>query len=164
MKTYRFYLDASRHFITYSQYSGLDSREKEYHHVASVVLSWASLEAYANTISESLSHSTRLKPHEKAFLLEQQLIVDDKGQFQERRIKPPTLNKILFIMHHFSKLDVNRFRRRGLWNRLRSFEDLRDKIIHYKEKHNINISFNKANECRELVEETIRTINKLVFR
>jgi len=45
-----------------------------------------------------------------------------------------------------------------------SFEDLRDKIIHYKEKHNINISFKKANECRELVEETISTTNKLVFR
>ena len=164
MKSYRFYLDASGHFLSHSQYNGLDAKEREYYHVASIILSWVSLEAYVNSISKSLSQSTRLKSHEEAFLLEQQLIVDDKGQFKRRKIRPPTLNKILFIIHHFSKLDVNRFRRRVLWERLRAFEGLRHTIIHYKEKHDININFKKANECRELVKETINIINKLIFR
>jgi len=55
---------------------------------------------------------------------------------------------------------VKKFKQIKLWRDLQSFEDLRNKIIHYKEKHNLNINLNKATECKDLVQETINYLSK----
>jgi len=164
MKTFKFYLGASNYFITNSSYGKLDKKEKEYYYFASVLHSWISLESYINAISESLSKGTRIKEHQKAFLQETELRVNDDGIFHEVKIRPSTTKKILFILHHFSKIDARSFRQKPLWRDLKSFEDLRNKIIHHKEIEEINIDLKKAKEYRDLVKETISYLNKLLFR
>lgn len=162
MKTYKFYLDASNHFLNTPIYDKLDQKQKEYYHFASVVLSWICLESYINMISESLSKGTRLKPHEMLFLLEREFKVNDDGSFQEIVIKPNTTKKILYIIHHFSKVNVKDFKNLKLWTDLQEFEDIRNKIIHHKEKNNLNINLAKATKYRDLVDSLTKYINKVV--
>ena len=164
MKTFKFYLDASNYFISNSNYGKLDKKEKEYYYFASVLHSWISLESYINAISESLSKGTRIKEHQKAFLQESELRVNDDGIFHDVKIRPSTTKKILFILQHFSKIDVISFRQKSLWRNLKSFEDLRNKIIHHKEIEDITIDLKKAKEYRDLVKETIEYLNRLLFR
>jgi len=45
---------------------------------------------------------------------------------------------------------------------LKSFEDLRNKIIHYKEKNNITITIKKAKECKDITKETINYLTKIL--
>ena len=132
MKTFRFYLKASNYFLSSVYNRGLNSEEKEYNYFASVVLSWIALEAFVNTLSESLSKGTRIKQHEKSFLNEQELRVSEEGIFEEIKIRPSTTKKLLFIVYNFTKLDIKKFKQTNLWRDLQSFEDTRNKIIHYK--------------------------------
>lgn len=164
MKTFKFYLEASNHFLNSPNYSQLDSEQREYYHFASIMLSWCCLESFINTIAESLSCGTRLKPHEKAFLMEQSLEVSDKGEFQKRKIKPSTTKKILFILSRFSKIGVKDFRKKKIWKDLKGFEDLRNRIIHHKEKTGVKISLKKAIECRDLVIDVIDFFNRDVLK
>ncbi len=164
MKTYKFYLGASRYFLNVQGYSNLDIQEKEYNHIASVLLSWIGLESYVNAISESLSKGTRLKKHEKSFLNEQELRVDSEGIFREHQIRPSTTKKILFIINRFSNIEVKDFKKRKIWKKLQAFEDLRNKIVHHKEKHNFAIDLDKASECRNTINDTIKYLDKLLFR
>ena len=164
MKTFKFYSAASRFFISSNDYDRLNGTEKEYHYFASVLFSWVALESYINAISESLSKGTRLGEHEKAFLLERELRVNDDGLFHEVAIRPSTTKKILFLIHYFSKVDVKSFKQKEMWRNLKSFEDLRNRILHHKEIGDIRIDFRKASEYRDLVAEAIVYFNKLLFR
>ena len=164
MKTFKFYLDACNYFIINSNYDQLDKKEKEYCHFASVMYSWISLESYINAISASLSNGTRIKEHQKAFLQELELRVDDGGSFHKVKIRPSTTKKIMFILKNFSNVDTKKFKQKQLWRKLKNFEDLRNKIIHHKEIEDITIRLKKAKDCRDLVKETISYLNRLLFR
>lgn len=162
MKSYKFYLKASNYFLDFPQNNKLNSEEKEYNFLASVLLSWIALETFINTLSETLSVGSRLKNHERAFLNEKELKVSDEGIFEEINIKPSTTKKILFLIHHFTKSDVKKFKQKQIWRNLKSFEDLRNKIIHYKEKNNITITSKKTKECLNLVQEIIKLLTKML--
>ena len=106
MKSFKFYLDASNYFLVSLHNQKLNSNEKEYNYFASVVLSWIALEAYVNTLSESLSQGTRIKQHEKSFLNEHDLRVNDAGIFEE--IKIIIINFFVNgIRQHFSFCKMN---------------------------------------------------------
>ena len=163
MKTYRFYLKAAQHFLNLKDYSKFDGNEKEYCHFSVFIFSWIALESYVNMVSESLSYGTRLKNHEKAFLLEQELKVNADGIFKTSTIRPKTTKKILFLLHHFSKIKIQKFKQHELWKNLTAFEELRNRIIHFKEKNEVKISFKKATECKENTEKTIKYLNMAIF-
>ena len=74
---------------------------------------------------------------------ERELRVNGEGIFEEVSIRPSTSKKILFLIHHFTKANVKDFKQKQIWKDLKSFEDLRNKIIHYKEKNNITITIKK---------------------
>ena len=164
MKTFKFYLELSNYSFSNPYYENLDSKEKEYYHFSSVLFSWISLESYVNTISESLSKGTRIKEHQKSFLKEMELRVSDDGIFREVKIRPSTTKKILFILQHFSNININKFKKKPLWKNLKNFENLRNKIIHHKEIEDITLTLKKAREYKDLVNETIAYLNKLLFR
>lgn len=77
-----------------------------------------------------------------------------KNLFMVEWIKLPLKNMEQSILH----------RQKQLWRDLKSFEDLRNKIIHHKEIEDINIDLKKAKECRDLVKEVISYLNKLLFK
>jgi hypothetical protein len=129
MKTFKYYLSASSHFLQNSTNPSLDSEEKEYFQLVSLLLSWIGLESYVNSIFDSLSVSTRLKPHEKSFLDEKELKVSDDGVFIESTIRPSTCKKLLFIINYFSRKKVSAFKQTRLWLEIKNFEDLRNKIV-----------------------------------
>jgi adenylate kinase family enzyme len=160
MKSDKFYLNASNYFLDFAENNKLNTEEKEYYSLSSILLSWIALETFVNTISQTFSIGSRLKPHEKCFLNEKELRVDDRGIFEETTIRPPTSKKILFLLHHFTKIKIRRFKQEKIWKDLKSFEDLRNKIIHYKEKNNITITLKKAKECRDLINEVIKFLSK----
>ena len=64
------------------------------------------------------------------------------------------------MIHYFTKLDIKKFKQSKMWRDLKSFEDLRNKIIHYKEKNNITITLKKSKECRDLTNEAIKFLSK----
>ncbi|MBI4019529.1 MAG: hypothetical protein HY364_04725 [Candidatus Aenigmarchaeota archaeon] len=161
MKTFRFYLCASKYFLDNSTRTKL-SEEREFNHIASVLLSWIALETYINTLFESLKEGTRIKEHIKAFLKEKEMKVDDDGRFKEITIRPSTTKKIIFIINYFSKKDVKKFKQKKIWKDITSLEDLRDKIVHYKEANNITISYKKSAECRRLVLDFIDYLRKIL--
>lgn len=163
MKTYKFYLNACNHFLNDPRYSELDKDEKEYVHISSVILSWISFESYINTACESLSHGTRLSEYLKPFLQEREIKINDDGACQKIKINPSTTKKLLFILHYFSKLDAKKFKQDKMWADLKGFEDLRNKIVHHKEKNKLNISLKKAQELRDLTENIINLLNKNLF-
>lgn len=160
MKSFKFYLNASNYLLDSAQQNKLNSNEKEYYYLSSILLSWIALETFINTLSETFSIGSRLKPHEKSFLNEKELKVNEEGVFEEMTIRPSTSKKILFLIHHFTRLDIKKFKQKSMWRDLKSFEDLRNKIIHYKEKNNIKITIKKAKECRDLINETIRFLSR----
>ena len=162
MKSYKFYLNASNYFLNFPQNNKLNSEEKEYYYLSSVLLSWITLETFINTLSETFSIGSRLKPHEKSFLNERELRVNEEGFFEEITIRPPTTKKILFLMSYFTRVDIKRFKQKQIWRNLKSFEDLRNRIIHYKEKNNITITIKKAKECRDITKETISYLTKIL--
>jgi hypothetical protein len=164
MKTYKFYLKASKFFLNPSNSKNLNVEEREYDNIASTLLSWMSLESYVNAVCDSLSRGTRLKDHERSFLLEEELKVDGEGNFRKVKIRPPTLKKMLFIIQNFSKIEVKEFKQKELWNRLRAFEDLRNKIVHHKETIDFNIDQQKALEFTDLVNDTINYVGHLLTR
>lgn len=160
MKSYKFYLTASDYFLDFSQSNKLNNEEREYHYLSSILLSWIALETFINTLSETFSIGSRLKPHEKSFLNEGELRVNEEGLFEEITIRPPTTKKILFLIHHFTSLGAKNFKQSEMWKDLKSIEDLRNKIIHYKEKNNITITIKKAKECRDLIRGVIKFLSK----
>ncbi len=164
MKTYRFYLEASNYFLNAPNDSEPEEEVREYNNFASVSLSWMGLESYVNMISESLSSATKLNAHEKAFLNEKELRVNDKGIFQEINIRPSTTRKILFVIHHFTTVNVGDFKRLKMWEDLKKFEDLRNRIVHHKEKSGVTVSSAKAAACRDLTKQTIAYLDKKVFK
>ena len=95
MKTYKFYLRAVNYFLSSTNFQKLTSEEKEFNHFASVLLSWIAFETYVNTLSESLSKGTRIRLHEKSFLNEGELRVNDGGIFEEIKIRP-SAKKVCF--------------------------------------------------------------------
>ncbi|MBU0591029.1 MAG: hypothetical protein ABIG69_18535 [Bacteroidota bacterium] len=164
MKSYKFYLNAAHHFLTLKDYEKLAGQEKDYCHLSSFIFSWIALESYVNMVSDSLSKGTRLKAHEKAFLLEQELKVDDCGVFKEINIHPSTTRKILFLINYFTKIDVKTFKQLKLWMTLTNFEELRNKIIHYKQKEDVNLTRKQVMDSIENTEQLINYLNKEVFR
>ena len=162
MKSHKFYLNASNYFLDFPQNNKLNTDENEYNYLSSVLLSWITLETFVNTISETFSIGTRLKSHEKSFLNEKELRVNDEGVFEEINIRPSTTKKILFLISYFTRVDIKRFKQKQIWRNLKSFEDLRNKIIHYKEKNNITITIKKAKECRDITKETIIYLTKIL--
>jgi UDP-N-acetylmuramoylalanine-D-glutamate ligase len=160
MKSYKFYLHASNYFLDFAENNSLNQEEKEYYSLSSVLLSWIALETFVNTISETFSIGSRLEKHEKCFLNEKELRVNDDGNFEETTIRPPTTKKILFILNHFTKTSVKKIKQEKIWKELKSFEDLRNRIIHYKEKNNITIDIKKAKDCRDLINESIKLLTK----
>ena len=159
MKSYRFFLESSKYFL--DSYSTCDAKEKEYATFASVLFSWTALESYVNMRFESLSQGSRIKPHERAFLLEEELKVDSEGKFVSITIHPTLSKKILFLIEYFSKVSVATFKTK-FGRDLTTFEDLRNKIVHYKEGSINAISFNKANEYRDFVLNLIKYLNRHV--
>jgi len=118
MKYYKFYLNASNYFLDFPQNNKLNTEEKEYYYLSSVLLSWIALETFINTLSETFSIGSRLKPHEKSFLNEQELRVNENGIFEEITIRPSTSKKILFLIEHFTKLKIRKFKQNKIWKTL----------------------------------------------
>ena len=163
MKSFKFYLDASNYFLNVENYYKLNKDEKEYNHISAVLLAWASLEAYINALCDSLSKGKRLKDNQLAFLNEVEFYISDEGCIKEKTSRPPTCKKILFLLQNFSNKNVKEFKQTNLWNRIKSFEELRNSILHYKEKRDVNISLKKARESRDITKEAINFFNK-IFR
>ena len=162
MKTFKFYTNAGNHFLNIQDYVKLSKDEKEYNHFASVLFSWVALETFVNSISESLGKGKRLNLNEISFLNEYEYRVNDDGIFNEISIRPSSTKKILFILNNFSRLDMKKFKQSKIWRDLKNFEDLRNKIIHHKEKHNLDISLRKATEYRDITKETINYLIKIL--
>ncbi len=162
MNNYKFYLDASSYFINCQDKNNLNDKETEYFNISSLLLSWIALETFINSVSETFSKGTRLKNNEISFLNEKELKVNDDGVFEEVRIKPSTTKKILFLMHNFTKKDTKEFKQEILWNKIKAFEELRDKIVHNKNKHQFTITQKKAIECRDIAKESITYLSKLL--
>lgn len=160
MKTFNFYLNASNHFLNNQNYAELSNEEKDYNHFASVLFSWVALESFINSVSESLAKGKRLNINEIAFLNEIEYRVNDDGNFNEMNIRPSTTKKILFILNHFSRFNLKKFKQNKIWKDLKNFEDLRNRIIHHKEKNNLSINLKKATECRDISKEAINYITK----
>lgn len=163
IKNYRFYSKGSNYFLNSSYYEQLKSEEKEYHHFASVMLSWIALESFVNSLASSLISAKRLNPLEKAFLKEFEIRVNEEGLFQEFGIRPSTTKKILFLLQYFSKTDIKAFKQKTLWAELKNFEDLRNRIIHHKDDRDIKISLKKAYFYCDLFDQTKKELNKKLF-
>ena len=133
--------------------------ESEYHNVAATLLSWMCFESYVNALCDSLSKGTRLNDHQRLFLTEKELTVDDEGRFKEITIRPSTLKKLIFMIEHFSSLDAKQYKQTDQWSDLQAFEDLRNKIVHHKEINDFKIDQKKATECRDLADASIKDFN-----
>ncbi len=163
MKNYKAFLEASEYFIDFDK-NDIKAKERNCFFLASFFISWISLESYINTLCDILSKSRRLKPHERAFLKEKEIKVDEEGNLKEATIRPSTTKKILYIVNYFSKINVKQFKQGKLWINLKSFEDSRNKIIHHKENRPISIPFKKSEEAFYLVKDVIEFLNKKVFK
>ena len=164
MKTYKFYLNASQYFLNFSNFPKISTGEIEYNTVVATLLSWMCFESYVNALCESLSRGTRLNDHARLFLAEKEMTVDDAGKLNETTIRPSTLKKLLFMIENFSNMDTKQFKQTKQWCDLQAFEDLRNKIAHHKEINNFNIDHKKATECRDLVDEAIKDLNRVFTR
>ena len=159
MKSYRFFLESSKYFL--DLYATCKGKEKEYATFASLLFSWTALESYVNMRFDSLSQGNRIKLHERAFLLEKELRVNDGGRFAENQIHPSTTKKILFLIEYFSKIRVSNFKNK-FGKDLTTFEDLRNRVVHHKESNIETITFKKASQYNDLVLNLIKYLNRFV--
>jgi hypothetical protein len=158
-------MQASKHFASLPDSNHkIEKEELEYNYVASALLSWMCLESYVNAICESLTNGTRLTDFQKAFLLEEEYRVNDSGEIKKIGIRPPTLKKILFVVQYFSGIQVKDFKKTELWLNLQGFEDLRNKIVHHKEKNDFSIQQQDAMNYNNLVINAINYFGKLLTK
>ena len=64
------------------------------------------------------------------------------------------------MISHFTNLNIKTFKQKKMWKDIKNFEELRNKIIHYKERNNVKRTIRKAKECNELICEIIKFISK----
>ena len=162
MKAYHHYLQASEYFIECSK--KVEPLNKDYNYLSSILLSWIALESYINTVAETLSHGKRLQPHEQAFLSEKELKVDELGQFQDITARPSTCKKILFIINYFTKTSPADFKKTQLWQDIKGFEELRNKIIHTKSSEPIVIDRKKTEDNMKTVKDMIYYLNSKIYK
>lgn len=143
-------------------YQGIDREAL----IVSVILnSWCSLEGYINFITSIAKCAKKLYPHEKAFLNEKKLRVNDNGEFTEGREYYPTATKILFILNRFSSVSPNKFKQTILWNNIKISEDIRNILTHPKEDLNFSlINKSKAEFVNNTVREAINYLNKKTLK
>ncbi|MEW6715029.1 MAG: hypothetical protein AB1306_08080 [Nitrospirota bacterium] len=134
--------------------------------IVSVILnSWCSLEGYINYITSIAKYAKKLYPHEKAFLSEMKLRINDNGVFAEGREYYPTATKMLFILNRFSSESPTKFKQTKLWNNIKISEDIRNKLTHPKEDLNFNLlNKSKAEFVNNTVREAIKYLNKKTLK
>ena len=134
--------------------------------IVSVILnSWCALEAYINFITSIAKFAKKLYPHEKAFLNEMKLRINDNGEFTEGREYYPTAIKILFILNRFSSVSPKKFKQTKLWNNIKISEYLRNNLTHPKEDLNFNlINKAKAEFVNNTVGDAIKYLNKKTIK
>ncbi len=148
--------------INNKDYDGID---KEALVVSAIINSWSALEAFINYIASVAKYARILSEHERAFLNEMKLRIDDNGQFIECREYYPTATKILFLLNRFSSISSKNFKQTKLWENVRISEDLRNNLIHPKESlSSASLNKGKAKLVNETVKEAIKYLNNKTLK
>ena len=148
--------------INNKDYDGID---KEALVVSAIINSWSALEAFINYIASVAKYANRLAEHERTFLNEKKLRINDNGQFVECREYYSTATKILFLLNRFSSVSSKNFKQTKLWEKIKISEDLRNNLIHPKE--NLSSAFlnkEKAKLVNDTVKETIKYLNRKTLK
>lgn len=129
--------------------------------VSAIINSWIAVEAFINHIISIAGYASKLAPHEKAFLDEKYLEINEDGIFFDRRRYFPTTTKILFLLNKFSRVDQKKFKKSRLWGSIKRAEKIRNGLVHPKDDTDFNV-INRGNaiSVRKIAIETIRYINK----
>lgn len=148
--------------INNKDYNGID---KEALVVSTIINSWSALEAFINYIASVAKYANKLSKHERTFLNEMKLRIDDNGQFIECREYYLTATKILFLLNRFSSISSKNFKQTKLWEDIRISEDLRNNLIHPKEDLNLaSLNKGKAKLVNDTVKEAIRYLNNKTLK
>lgn len=154
--------EASRFFLDKTRTTKGD--EYDYFAIATIITSWVLLETYVAQVSQTLSIGRKLAEHEKAYLQEKELKVDQAGIFRDHKSFPPTSRKILFILNLFSKKSPKEVKEMRLWSDLADCEDLRNRLIHPKGDEFTELRLQKVEKFRDTVIEFIRYMQKSIFK
>ena len=142
-----------------------DGIDREALIVSVIFNSWCALEGYINYITSIAKYAKKLHPHEKAFLSEMKLRINDNGEFTEGRKYYPTAAKILFILNRFSSVSQKKFKQTKLWNNIKISEDLRNNLTHPKDDYNFNIiNKAKAEFVNKTVKDAIKYLNSKTIK
>lgn len=133
--------------------------------ISVIKVSWSALEAFINHIASLAKYARGLKPHEKAFLNEKKMMVDDDGEFREFKEYASTTKKYLFLLYRFSPVKNRKFRKTRLWDDIKKAEIIRDSLIHPKENISLdNFSSKNALFVYQTVRDAMIYLNKKTLK
>ena len=132
---------------------------------AIIFCSWAALEGYINYIGSIAKYAKKLEQHERIVFDDKELVLGEKGFFEERKKYQSTAKKYLFLLERFSKVSCDSFRRTKLWGDIKNAEILRNALIHPKESLVKNeYSLKKAEDIHNTTLDAIKYLNKKTLK
>jgi len=153
-------LEEAKRFFEIAKESPDLIAKKAYLH-ASLLLSISSLEAFVNGIAIDFKNVSSLSLHEKAFLVEKQIILKTGEFLITDQLKMSRLiERIEFLFIKFNKALLDK--RSKWWQNLKAGISLRNNIVHPKEYHEIK---DKQIEATLLaVIECINNLFRAIYR
>lgn len=129
-------LEEAKRFLEIAKKNPDTTTNKAYLH-ASLLLSISSLEAFVNGIAIEFKDASALSLHEKAFLVEKKIILENGKFSMTNQLKVSRLiERVEFLFIKFNKKLLNK--RAKWWQNLKEGISLRNKIVHPKEYHEID--------------------------
>ena len=170
MLSYREYITHAEKHLLLAEYEVEDGKDATWLLIPSIVLAWASIESFVNNILDDFSALPDgiFELHERAFLLEKKLKLEDSGdkigQFvlegsEYHRIE----DKIFFLVAKFSSTNQTIKKGDTLWGKFQEFKTIRDNLVHPRRGMIVPLSTKKIAGYIDTAKSIIRLLSYHVW-
>lgn len=171
MREFRDYLRYARKYLSRADNQSEQKEDIEWLLIPAIILAWSAVESFVNNRCDDLSSlpSGIFELHESAFLQEKRIRFENCGtkigKFVLEGTEYQTLeNKIFFLLSKMGSRDASNLKDGALWNRFKSFKDVRDSLVHPRRGKDIVISIDIVSGFIDTAQELIQVISERIWK
>src|SRR3990170_863041 len=146
MREFRDYLRYARKCLSKAEDLIQRQEDAEWILIPAIIMAWSAIESFVNNRCGDLTSlpSDMFELHERAFLQEKRLRFEDSGAnigkfVLEGNEYQALENKIFFLLSKAGSHGAINIKGGALWQRFRSFKDVRDSLVHPRRGREIDI-------------------------
>jgi hypothetical protein len=170
MREFRDYLKYARKHLSLAEEAAKKQDNTELFLIPAIILAWSAMESFVNSRCEDLNSLPNdiFELHERAFLLEKHLRLQDSGdkigKFILEGSEYQTLeNKIFFLLSKMGTKGAASLKGGTLWQRFKTFKDVRDNLVHPRRFKEINLKVQDVKENVDTAQELIQEISERIW-